>query len=113
MLVQNMFLDLRNKCNHYRTRTLSCLMASLYWIFGCCQKELLISLTKKCSGIHTVVLNVLFSLTKEAVHVVQCLSQILAVLGHFLDDDYFLLFHTPDQHDLVKHSPLQAKTHHF
>lgn len=60
---------------------------------------------------HTVVLDVLFSLTKEVVQFVQCLSQILTMLDHLLHYDQFLLFHAPDQHDLVKKLPLQAEAH--
>lgn len=62
---------------------------------------------------HTMVLDVLFSVTKEVVQFVQCLCQVLIMLGHLLHNDYFLLFHTPGQHDLVKKLPLQTEAHHY
>ena len=56
----------------------------------------------------TVVLHVLLSLVKEVIQFVQSISQILIMLGHLFNNDNPLLFHAPNQHDLVKQSPLQA-----
>lgn len=56
----------------------------------------------------TVVLDVLVNMAKEVIKFAQSLSQILTMLGHLFHNDEPLLFHSPNQHDLVKQSPLQA-----
>ena len=83
------FLELRKKCNTEHP-TVQWHQYILYnWILEKCESLGMNPpfTIKVFVEIHTMVLDVLFSLTKEVVQFVQYLSQILIVLGHLLHND--------------------------